>query len=148
MLFYCLPALENSRRIWNILLSCAFSPFGYNPVISDITSCPITQLIKGGYFTAENADPVKKKRLKKCPPSNKGRTIRKVKGGKEGGGNFQVARIFFFLLTTYAWIFFFAHYLCTNFFQRVKPSARIFFFHTNIAFFSAKSWFIIYFCSL
>ena len=66
------------------------------------------------------------------PPyrSSKGRTIRKVMGGE---GNFQLARIFFF-----------AHCLCRNFFFRVKPSARIF-FQANIAFFSVKSRFIIYF---
>ena len=58
-----------------------------------------------------------------------GRTIRKVMGG----GDFQLA-----------WIFFFAHYLCRNFFFQVNPSARIF-FQTNIAFFwTVKSWFINY----
>ena len=47
----------------------------------------------------------------------KGRTIKKSDwgGGGLGGGNFQLARIFFF-----------APCLCRNFLQ-VKPSARIFF---------------------
>ena len=62
----------------------------------------------------------------------KGRTIRKVMVGG-GVGNCQLARIFFFLLTACAGIFFSGERLCTNFFQ------------TNIAFlWTVKSWFIIY----
>ena len=51
-----------------------------------------------------------------------------------GGGNFQLARIFFF-----------RSLLVKNFFFQVNPSARIFIFRQNIAFFwTVKSWFIIY----
>ena len=44
--------------------------------------------------------------------------------------------------------FFFCSLLVHEFFFQVKPSARIFFFQTNIAFFSVKSWLIIYFSAL
>ena len=54
--------------------------------------------------------------------------------GGGGEGNFQLARIFFFLPTACAGIFFSGETLCTNFF-----------FQTNIAFLSVKSRFIIYF---
>ena len=65
---------------------------------------------------------------------HKGRTIRKVMGGGGGEGNFQLARIFFFCSLP-----------VQEFFFRVKPSARIFFFRQILLFFSVKSRFIIYF---
>ena len=66
---------------------------------------------------------------------SKGRTIRKVMGGGGGGGGeFSACTNFLFLLTACAGIFFSGETLCTNFF-----------FQTNIAFFSVKSRFIIYF---
>ena len=70
------------------------------------------------------------------PPSRlvsrpKGRTIRKVIGG---GGDFQLARIFFF-----------AHCFCRNIFFQVNTSARNFFFRQILLFFlTVKSRFIIY----
>ena len=51
-----------------------------------------------------------------------------------GEGNFQLARIFFF----------FPHCLCRNFFSG-ETLCTNFFFQANIAFFSVKSRFIIYF---
>ena len=63
---------------------------------------------------------------------DKGRAIRKVMGG--GGGEFSACTNFFFRSR-----------LVQEFFFQVNPSARIFFFQTNIAFFwTVKSWFIIY----
>ena len=54
---------------------------------------------------------------------NKGRTIRKVMGGGGGRGIFSFHD------------FFFRPLLAQEFFLQVKPSARIFFFQTNIALF-------------
>ena len=65
--------------------------------------------------------------------ADKGRTSRKVMGGG-GGGEFSACTNLFFCSLP-----------VQEFFFRVKPSARIFFFQANIAFFSVKSRFIIYF---
>ena len=67
------------------------------------------------------------------PNHSKGRTIRKVMGGGGGKGEFSACTNFFFCSLP-----------VQEFFFRVKPSARIF-FQANIAFFSVKSRFIIYF---
>ena len=56
---------------------------------------------------------IKKKGLLLQTHPFKGRTIRKVMGGV---GDFQLVRIFFF-----------AHFLCRNFFFQLKPPAGIFF---------------------
>ena len=60
--------------------------------------------------------------MERCS-SYKGRTIRKVMGGGGGGGEFSACTNFFF-----------RSLLVQEFFFQVNPSARIFFFQTNIAF--------------